>query len=81
MKTQREWVDFEIKDLFEEENYLITKEVFEEKIGDKFEAVKVNEHGEPMVIWTTNYVVTIVNLEIVWGDIVWKVAERNPKFD
>jgi hypothetical protein len=80
MKAKKEWVDFKIEDLTYGENYFFTKESFEDKFNDTFEAVELDENGNPFLIWTEKYVITIVNFQIVWGDTAWTKAPRNPVY-
>lgn len=80
MKAQKEWVDFNIEDLTFGDHIYFTKESFEERFKDKFEAVRLDEEGLPSTIWTTNYVIQIVNFRIMWLDTAWTIADRNPTY-
>ena len=51
------WFDFSICDLTWNDKTEFTQEYFEEYVGDKFEAVEINDETKlPEYIWTTKYV-------------------------
>jgi len=74
------WVDFIILDLTWDEETIFTKEYFEEYVNDKFVAVKLNEDGKPLYIWTEKYCFTITTFKkIVIGSPAMIGIPRNPE--
>lgn len=68
-----EWKDFST----DAENY--TLEVFEETIGDEFEAMMFKEDEQiPSYIWTVNYVILVKKYTKVLTDISFEKIPRNP---
>jgi hypothetical protein len=56
-----------------------TLEVFEETIGDEFEAMMIREHEEiPSYIWTVNYVVIVKKSTKFIYDVSFEKIPRNP---
>jgi len=52
-----EWKDIEYFDIPNgKKKVVITKDEFEQMVGDTFEAVQVDSYGDAEVIWTTKYV-------------------------
>lgn len=80
MKIQKEWVDFQVVDLVNDEIITITKEEFERVMDDKFVAMQLNSDGKPIVIWTEKYVCGI-KYEIMLGDNPVFALRRNPEND
>lgn len=68
-----EWKDFST----DAETY--TLEVFEETIGDEFEAMMYKEDEQiPSYIWTVNYVILVKKYTKVLTDISFEKIPRNP---
>jgi len=76
MNTQ--WVDFTIEDLMWDEKEVFTKKYFEEYVNDKFVAVKLNEDGRPLYIWTEKYCFIITTFRKLAIGAVLIGAPRNP---
>lgn len=56
-----------------------TLEVFEETIGDEFEAMMLRENEEvPSYIWTTNYVIIVKKSTKFISDVSFEKIPRNP---
>jgi hypothetical protein len=56
-----------------------TLEVFEEKIGDEFEAMMLRENEEiPTYIWTVNFVVIVKKSTKFINDVSFEKIPRNP---
>lgn len=56
-----------------------TLELFEEMIGDEFEAVMFEDDQEiPSYIWTVNYVVIVKRNTRMYNDISFTKIPRNP---
>lgn len=59
------WKDIEYYDIPDNKTKKkITKEEFERLIGDTFEAMQINEHGEIEYIWTKKYVFEIKSIKL-----------------
>ncbi|OLS33698.1 hypothetical protein [Bacillus sp. MRMR6] len=68
-----EWRDFST----DAETY--TLEVFEETLGDEFEAMMFKENEQfPSYIWTVNYVILVKKYTKVLTDISFEKIPRNP---
>jgi hypothetical protein len=68
-----EWKDFST----DAETY--TLDVFEETIGDEFEAMMFKEEEQiPSYIWTVNYVILVKKYTKVLTDISFEKIPRNP---
>ncbi|WLR42448.1 hypothetical protein LC087_17375 [Bacillus carboniphilus] len=68
-----EWKDFHT----DAETY--TQEVFEDLIGDEFEAMMIKEEEKiPSYIWTVNFVVIIKRSARMFNDISFEKIPRNP---
>lgn len=68
-----EWQDFAT------DSEVFTKEVFEDTIGDEFEAMMFKEDQPiPSYIWTVNYVVIVKKYTKVLTDISFEKIPRNP---
>jgi hypothetical protein len=68
-----EWTEFAT----DAETY--TLEVFEETIGDEFEAMMLRENEEiPSYIWTVNYVVIVKKSTKFINDVSFEKIPRNP---
>jgi hypothetical protein len=68
-----EWKDFST------DAEVFTQEVFEEFIGDEFEAMMFKEDEQvPSYIWTVNYVVIVKKYKKVLTDISFEKIPRNP---
>lgn len=79
MKVQKEWVDFQIIDLTNDETITITKNKLEQLLDDKFVAMQLDDNGKPVVIWTEKYVCNIKDV-VMFGDDPILVLRRNPEF-
>ncbi|MEH7098176.1 hypothetical protein [Neobacillus vireti] len=56
-----------------------TQEIFEELVGDPFEAMLKKENEEiPSYIWTVNYVVIVKKYSKVLTEILFEKIPRNP---
>ncbi|AKS39729.1 hypothetical protein NP92_01830 [Anoxybacillus gonensis] len=56
-----------------------TLEIFEEMIGDEFEAMMFEDDQEiPSYIWTVNYVVIVKRNTRMYNDISFTKIPRNP---
>jgi hypothetical protein len=56
-----------------------TQEVFEEIIGDEFEAMMFKEDDQiPSYIWTVNFVIIVKRSSKVMTDISFEKIPRNP---
>jgi len=56
-----------------------TQEIFEELVGDPFEAMFMKENEEiPSYIWTVNYVVIVKKYSKVITEILFEKIPRNP---
>ncbi|PLS08542.1 hypothetical protein [Neobacillus cucumis] len=56
-----------------------TQEIFEEIVGDPFEAMLMKENEEiPSYIWTVNYVVIVKKYSKVLTEILFEKIPRNP---
>ncbi|WP_160722914.1 hypothetical protein [Bacillus sp. USDA818B3_A] len=56
-----------------------TQEIFEEIVGDPFEAMLKKENEEiPSYIWTVNYVVIVKKYSKVVTEILFEKIPRNP---
>lgn len=68
-----EWKDFST----DAETY--TLDVFEDTIGDEFEAMMFKEDDQiPSYIWTVNYVILVKKYTKVLTDISFEKIPRNP---
>jgi hypothetical protein len=68
-----EWKDFST----DAETY--TLEVFEETIGDEFEALMIKENEEiPSYIWTENFVIIVKKSTKFINDVSFEKIPRNP---
>ena len=68
-----EWKDFSTDAEF------FTQEVFEDFIGDEFEAMMFKEEEQiPSYIWTVNYVVIVKQYTKVLTDVSFEKIPRNP---
>lgn len=64
---------------FTTDTEMYTQEVFEEMVGDKFEAMLIRDNESiPPVIWTDNFVVMIKNSSSLFSDITFEKIPRNP---
>ncbi|QIZ08997.1 hypothetical protein HFZ78_21740 [Priestia megaterium] len=64
---------------FSTDSETYTLEVFEEAVGDEFEALYFKENEEiPAYIWTVNYVVIVKKYSKVLTDILFEKIPRNP---
>lgn len=71
-----EWKDFST----DEETY--TQELFEEMIGDEFEAMMYKEHTDiPSYIWTVNFVVIVKSRTKFINEVGFEKIPRNPVCD
>ncbi len=58
---------------------LYTQEVFEETIGDEFEAMMFKDDNRiPSYIWTVNFVIIVKRSSKVLTDISFEKIPRNP---
>lgn len=56
-----------------------TQEVFEETVGDEFEAMLFKENEEiPSYIWTVNHVIIVKKYSKVITEILFEKIPRNP---
>lgn len=68
-----EWKDFST----DAETY--TLEVFEETIGDEFEAMMYKDNGNiPSYIWTDNFVIIVKKSTKYINDVSFEKIPRNP---
>lgn len=68
-----EWKDFST------DAELYTQEVFEETIGDEFEAMMFKDDNRiPSYIWTVNFVIIVKRSSKVLTDISFEKIPRNP---
>ncbi|MFA9558614.1 hypothetical protein ACERII_15000 [Evansella sp. AB-rgal1] len=67
-----EWVDFTT----DTETY--TQEIFEDLVGDEFEAMMFEDQDIPSYIWTTNFVCIIKRSTRMINDISINKIPRNP---
>jgi len=64
---------------FSTDSETYTQEVFEETVGDEFEAMLIKEDEEiPAFIWTVNYVIIVKKYSKVLTDILFEKIPRNP---
>jgi len=64
---------------FSADSETYTQEVFEEIVGDEFEAMLFKENEEiPAYIWTINYVIIVKKYTKVLTDILFEKIPRNP---
>jgi len=64
---------------FSTDSETYTQEVFEEIVGDEFEAMLFKENEEiPAYIWTVNYVIIVKKYTKVLTDILFEKIPRNP---
>jgi len=78
MNTQ--WVDFTVLDLVWDEKTNFTQEYFEEYVNDIFVAVKLNDDGKPLYIWTEKYCFMITTFrKISIGSPALIGIPRNPE--
>lgn len=63
-----------------DEETVFTKKYFEEYVDDKFVAVKLNEDGKPLYIWTEKYCFVIITFrKTVIGTPAMIGVPRNPE--
>ncbi|MBO0960533.1 hypothetical protein J1P26_12585 [Neobacillus sp. MM2021_6] len=56
-----------------------TQEIFEETVGDEFEAMLFKENEEiPAYIWTVNYVIIVKKYSKILTEISFEKIPRNP---
>ncbi|WP_449619761.1 hypothetical protein [Robertmurraya sp. Marseille-Q9965] len=56
-----------------------SQSVFEELIGDKFEAMMFHENDPlPSYIWTVNYLIIVKQCSKILSDITFEKLPRNP---
>jgi hypothetical protein len=68
-----EWQDFST------DAEAFTLEVFEETVGDEFEAMMFKENEDiPSYIWTVNFVVMVKKSSRILTDITFEKIPRNP---
>lgn len=64
---------------FSTDSETYTQETFEEAVGDRFEAMMINEKEEiPAYIWTVNYLIMLKRYSHVITDISFEKLPRNP---
>ncbi|MFK9093508.1 hypothetical protein [Bacillus salipaludis] len=64
---------------FSTDSETYTQDVFEETVGDEFEAMLFKENEEiPSYIWTVNYVIIVKKYSKVLTDILFEKIPRNP---
>ncbi|MFZ7946042.1 MULTISPECIES: hypothetical protein [Bacillaceae] len=64
---------------FSTDSETYTQELFEETVGDEFEAMLFKENEEiPAFIWTVNYVIIVKKYSKVLTDILFEKIPRNP---
>ncbi|MBT2655711.1 hypothetical protein J7E81_10765 [Bacillus sp. ISL-18] len=64
---------------FSTDSETYTQEIFEELVGDPFEAMLMKENEEiPCCIWTVNYVVIVKKYSKVLTEILFEKIPRNP---
>lgn len=64
---------------FSTDSETYTREVFEETVGDEFEAMLLKENEEiPSYIWTVNYVILVKRNSKILTDILFEKIPRNP---
>jgi hypothetical protein len=74
------WTNFTIYNLLDDEKIEFTQEYFEEYVNDKFVAVKLNEDGSPLYIWTEKYCFIIYSFrKILIGTPAMIGVPRNPE--
>ncbi|CAH2713809.1 hypothetical protein BACCIP111895_00963 [Neobacillus rhizosphaerae] len=67
---------------FSTDSETYTLEVFEETVGDEFEAMMFKENENiPAYIWTINYVIIVKSYSKVLTDISFEKIPRNPVCD
>ncbi|MFJ7726440.1 hypothetical protein ACIQXV_09765 [Neobacillus sp. NPDC097160] len=67
---------------FSTDSETYTQDVFEETVGDEFEAMLFKENEEiPSYIWTVNYVIIVKKYSKVLTDILFEKIPRNPVCD
>ncbi|MCP8968824.1 hypothetical protein [Ectobacillus ponti] len=67
-----EWQSFAT----EAETY--TRDKFENIIGDKFEAMLVDDQGFPSYIWTANFVCIVTKRSKIVEEVEFRTIPRNP---
>lgn len=64
---------------FATDSEIYTREVFEETVGDEFEAMMIKENEDfPAYIWTVNYVINVKKYLNVVTDVSFEKIPRNP---
>ncbi|WP_312469433.1 hypothetical protein [Neobacillus sp.] len=67
---------------FSTDSETYTLEVFEETVGDEFEAMMFKDNENiPAYIWTINYVIIVKRYSKVLTDISFEKIPRNPVCD
>ncbi|WP_075980235.1 hypothetical protein [Bacillus massilinigeriensis] len=67
---------------FSTDSETYTKELFEETVGDEFEAMMFREGEDiPVYIWTVNYVIIVQKNSKLFTDISFEKIPRNPYCD
>jgi hypothetical protein len=68
-----EWRDFST------DAEVFTREIFEETVGDEFEAMMFKEDDQiPSYIWTVNFVIIVKRSSKILTDISFEKIPRNP---
>jgi hypothetical protein len=64
---------------FSTDSETYTQEVFEETVGDEFEAMMFKDNENiPSYIWTVNFVIIVKKYSKVLNDISFEKIPRNP---